>query len=68
MNFKDYVIADSTRVYYYSSTKQDILNGIEYQATNKKDLEQQIKAGKVYSYREEVNRWYFLNKEGVKVG
>ena len=67
MDFKDYRIADCTKVYYYAPTKQDIINGIEYQATNKKELEQQMKAGNVYSYREEVNRWYFSNKEGEKV-
>lgn len=63
MDFKDYSIADTTRVFYYSASKQEAINGIERQTMNKNELLDAIKRGEVYSYREEVSSFYFPNKE-----
>lgn len=63
MDFNDYGIADTTKSYYYSESKEDTLNGIEISVGSKAELEKAIKAGKVYSYREQVIRFYFPNKE-----
>ena len=64
MDSNDYSItADTTRRYFYSATKADTLNGIEISVGCKAELEKAIKAGKVYSYREHVIRFYFPNKE-----
>ena len=35
----DYSIADTTRRYFYSSTREDTLNGIETSVDSKDDLE-----------------------------
>lgn len=61
----DYSIADTTRRYFYSSTREDTLNGIETSVDSKDDLEKAIKEGKVYSYSERIIRFYFPNKEQV---
>lgn len=62
MDFNDYSIADTTRRYFYSATKEDTFNGIEI-SVGRAELEKAIKAGEVYSYREHVIRFYFPNKE-----
>ena len=49
--------------YFYSSTREDTLNGIETSVDSKDDLEKAIKEGKVYSYSERIIRFYFPNKE-----
>jgi hypothetical protein len=63
MDFNDYGIADTTKSYYYSESKEDTLNGIVTSVANKAELEEAIKAGKVYSYRVHVIKFYFPNKE-----
>lgn len=63
MDSNDYSIADTTRRYFYSVTKADTLNGIEISVGSKAELEKVIKAGKAYSYRENVIRFHFPNKE-----
>lgn len=63
MDFNDYGIADTTKRYYYSGSKEDTFNGIEAGVASKAELEEAIKAGKVYSYRVHVIKFYFPNRE-----
>lgn len=63
MDLNDYGIADTTKSYYYSESKEDTLNDIVTSVANKAELEEAIKAGKVYSYRVHVIKFYFPNKE-----
>lgn len=67
MKIKDFLKADTTRVYYYA-TKAEALSGNEHRAANEQELQQAIAAGQVWNYRIETNDFYFLNKEGKANG
>lgn len=62
MELADYSTADITRTYYYTLL-QDAYTSEEYVAKNKQELEAAIKTGKVFSYRVEINKFYFKNRE-----
>lgn len=61
MDLTDYGVADTTHVYYYTLTR-DAFTGEEYRAENRKDLENKVKQGIVFSYREVTSKFYFANK------
>ena len=61
MKITDYSAADTTHVYYYTLTRDAFTSG-EHRAENRKDLEDKIKQGIVFSFREERNTFYFANK------
>ena len=63
MELADYSIADTTRRYFYSSTREDTLNGIETSVDSKNKKKKAIIEGKASSYRERIIRFYFPNKE-----
>ena len=62
MNISDYGVADTTHVYYYTLTR-DALTKEEHRAQNRKDLENKIKQGIVFSFREVTSTFYFANKK-----
>lgn len=62
MNFSDYGVADTTHVYYYTLTR-DAFTKEEHRAQNRKDLEDKIKQGIVFSFREVTSTFYFTNKK-----
>lgn len=57
----DYGVADTTHVYYYTLVR-DAYTNEEHRAQNRKDLEQKIAQGLVFSFREVTNKFYFINK------
>ena len=61
MDISNYSAADTTHVYYYTLTR-DAFTSEEHRAENRKDLEDKIKQGIVFSFREERNKFYFANK------
>lgn len=61
MDISNYSAADTTHVYYYTLTR-DAFTSEEHRAENRKDLEDKIKQGIVFSFREERNTFYFANK------
>ena len=61
MDISNYSAADTTHVYYYTLTR-DAFTREEHRAENRKDLEDKIKQGIVFSFREERNTFYFANK------
>lgn len=61
MDISNYSAADTTHVYYYTLTR-DAFTSEEHRAQNRKDLEDKIKQGIVFSFREERNTFYFANK------
>ena len=61
MDISNYSAADTTHVYYYTLTR-DAFTSEEHRAKNRKDLEDKIKQGIVFSFREERNTFYFANK------
>ena len=62
MDFSDYGVADTTPVYYYTLTR-DAFTKEEHRAQNRKDLEDKIKQGIVFSLREVTSKFYFANKK-----
>lgn len=62
MDFSDYGVADTTHVYYYTLTR-DAFTKEEHRAQNRKDLENKIKQGIVFSFREVTSTFYFANKK-----
>lgn len=62
MNISDYGVADTTHVYYYTLTR-DAFTSEEHRAQNRKDLEDKIKQGIVFSFREVTSKFYFANKK-----
>ena len=62
MDFSDYGVADTTHVYYYTLTR-DAFTKEEHRAQNRKDLEDKIKQGIVFSFREVTSTFYFANKQ-----
>lgn len=69
MKITDYSAADTTHVYYYTLTR-DAFTSEEHRAQNRKDLEDKIKQGIVFSFREVTSTFYFANKQkgGSKYG
>ena len=61
MKITDYRAADTTNVYYYTLTR-DAFTSEEHRAQNRKDLEDKIKQGIVFSFREVTSKFYFANK------
>ena len=61
MDISNYSAADTTHVYYYTLTREAFTSE-EHRAENRKDLEDKIKQGIVFSFREERNTFYFANK------
>lgn len=61
MKITDYNAADTTYVYYYTLTR-DAFTSEEHRAQNRKDLEDKIKQGIVFSFREVTSTFYFANK------
>lgn len=61
MKITDYSAADTTHVYYYTLTR-DAFTSEEHRAQNRKDLEDKIKQGIVFSFREVTSKFYFANK------
>ena len=61
MDFSDHGVADTTHVYYYTLTR-DAFTKEEHRAQNRKDLEDKIKQGIVFSFREVTSTFYFANK------
>lgn len=57
----DYEVADTTHVYYYTLVR-DAYTNEEHRAQNRKDLEQKIAQGLVFSFREVTSKFYFINK------
>lgn len=57
----DYGVADTTHVYYYTLVR-DAYTNEEHRAQNRKDLEDKIKQGIVFSFREVTSTFYFANK------
>ena len=62
MDFSDYGVADTTHVYYYTLIR-DAFTKEEHRAQNRKDLEDKIKQGIVFSFREVTSTFYFANKK-----
>ena len=62
MDFSDYGVADTTHVYYYTLTR-DAFTKEEPRAQNRQDLEDKIKQGIVFSFREVTSTFYFANKK-----
>jgi ferritin-like protein len=61
MDISNYSAADTTHVYYYTLTR-DAFTGEEHRAENRKDLENKVKQGTVFSFREVTSKFYFANK------
>lgn len=61
MDISNYSAADTTHVYYYTLTR-DAFTSEEHRAQNRKDLENKIKQGIVFSFREVTSTFYFANK------
>ena len=61
MDISNYSAADTTHVYYYTLTR-DAFTGEEHRAENRKDLENKVKRGTVFSFREVTSKFYFANK------
>ena len=61
MDFSDYGVADTTHVYY--TLTRDAFTKEEHRAQNRKDLEDKIKQGIVFSFREVTSKFYFANKK-----
>ena len=61
MDISNYSAADTTHVYYYTLTR-DAFTSEEHRAENRKDLEDKIKQGIVFSFREVTSTFYFANK------
>ena len=61
MDLTNYGVADTTHVYYYTLTR-DAFTSEEHRAQNRKDLEDKIKQGIVFSFREVTSKFYFANK------
>lgn len=57
----DYGVADTTHVYYYILVR-DAYTNEEHRTQNRKDLEQKIAQGLVFSFREVTSKFYFINK------
>ena len=62
MELADYSIADTTRRYFYSSTREDTLNGIETSVDSKDDLEKAIKDCDLDKVLEFIHKTDSLNK------
>jgi hypothetical protein len=52
-----------TVAYYYSPTAEDARSGRELHAETKAALLKELKAGKVFSFRKEINQFYLLESE-----
>lgn len=56
MKINNYGIADTTHVYHYTIGSAADGNAVEYEATNKQELEQALESGKVSTFRFDLTK------------